>query len=98
MKFTTSAIAAYVVGVALGHRFTRVDLPAPLDWTAGPSLFPGRIIAGYNAGVKEYTAESWGAHVLSQCTQFSSCTSALAFQGTVPGPQLSVYLTNKKCS
>ena len=64
--------------------FKPVKLSEPLNWIAGPSLFPSQIIAGYNAPLDQYDAASWGEHVLSKCKEFSACTSAQVFQGAFP--------------
>jgi hypothetical protein len=59
-----------------------VNLTQPLNWVAGSYLFPGNLIAGYNADLTEYNATSWDAHILAACASFPACTSASAFQGT----------------
>ncbi|KAJ8507244.1 hypothetical protein ONZ45_g10374 [Pleurotus djamor] len=43
------------------------DLPSE-GYAAGPSLFPGRIIAGCNEDIDKYDADTWTAHVLRWCT------------------------------
>ncbi|PVH93594.1 hypothetical protein DM02DRAFT_603748 [Periconia macrospinosa] len=70
---------------SLAASFKPVKLTEPLNWTSGSYLFPGNIIAGYNANLTEYNAASWGAHVLAACESFTACTSALAFQATNSG-------------
>ncbi|KAL5428072.1 hypothetical protein PMIN04_001015 [Paraphaeosphaeria minitans] len=67
---------------SLAASFAPVALTPPLNWMADSSLFPGNIIAGYNANLTEYDAASWGARVLAACASFTACTSALAFQAT----------------
>jgi hypothetical protein len=67
---------------SLATIFEPVNLTPPLNWLAGPGLFPGNVIAGYNADLTEYDATSWGAHILEACAGFTACTSALAYQGT----------------
>jgi hypothetical protein len=83
MKLTSSTVAACLVGLAFGAEFVSVDLEAPLNWVAGTYLFPVEIIAGYNGIVEgsNYTAETWGAYVLSECETYTACTSAISYQG-----------------
>lgn len=66
---------------SLAASFTPVALTPPLNWVAGPRLFPGNVIAGYNANLTEYDATSWGLHILQACAGYTACTSAHAFQG-----------------
>ena len=61
--------------------FVPVALPAPQDWIAGPSLFPGRVISGDHGELKNYTAKSWATHMLNECKNQTSCTSVLSYQG-----------------
>ena len=63
-------------------RFERVPLTEPLNWIAGRSLFPGRVIAGYHAEVSDYDATSWAEKVLGDCKNYTACTSSLSYQGT----------------
>jgi len=65
--------------------YKRVNLSKPLNWIAGPSLFPGNVIAGYNADLSEYNAEGWAAYILKQCKAFSACTSTISNQATNSG-------------
>lgn len=84
VQFNTDVVAA----TAAALNFTQVALTPPLDWIAGPSLFPSQIIAGYNAPLDDYTAADWSAHILDACKSFSACTSADGFQGMfslIPG-------------
>ncbi|KAF2441584.1 hypothetical protein P171DRAFT_74145 [Karstenula rhodostoma CBS 690.94] len=70
---------------SLAASFAPVNLTAPLNWIADSYLFPGNVIAGYNANLTAYDATSWGAHVLAACAGFTACTSALAYQATNSG-------------
>lgn len=81
--FVTSAMADVKTDTT-GRTFEKVELTEPLNWLAGKSLFPGRVIAGYNANLDEYNAESWVQHVLEQGKAHKACTSVLAFQGAFP--------------
>lgn len=78
VQFNADVVAA----AAAALNFTQVALTPPLNWIAGGSLFPSQIIAGYNADLDEYTAETWSDHILDACKTFDACTSADGFQGT----------------
>lgn len=64
--------------------FERIQLPEPSSWAGGPRLFPGNVIAGYNADYEKHTAESWAAYVLQKSSAFDRCSTALAFSGASP--------------
>lgn len=95
MKSRTLAFTAHflALGVAMPvaqtealknntRTFVRLNLTEPMNWVAGNSLFPGRVIAGYNAGLDQYTsAEAWASYVLEKCKGFEACTSAYSVQG-----------------
>ena len=61
--------------------FKCLELEEPLNWSAGSTLFPGRVIAGTNADLGDFTAQTWAEHVLDWCKTFGTCTTAFAFQG-----------------
>ncbi|KAK1974936.1 hypothetical protein LZ30DRAFT_786648 [Colletotrichum cereale] len=84
---TVAAVAASVSAAPLEPRssFVQVPLPAPLNWVAGAPLFPSQLIAGYNADLGDYTAETWAAYVLDKCKSFSACTSSMTFSGINSG-------------
>ena len=63
----------------------KVDLPAPGNWLATSSLFPGNLIASYHGDVDKYTASSWNAYVLEKCQGYKACTSTASYQGTNSG-------------
>ncbi|KAL8383249.1 hypothetical protein RB595_006819 [Gaeumannomyces hyphopodioides] len=63
----------------------KVDLPAPNNWLTTSRLYPSNLIAGYNAAVAAYDAESWNAHILEKCQSFRDCTSTASWQGTNSG-------------
>ncbi|KAK6819660.1 hypothetical protein PG995_011058 [Apiospora arundinis] len=66
--------------------FARVNLPAPANWMAGSTLYPGNIIAAYNAEPAKYaTAESWAAYILAQCQGYRDCTSCISYSGINSG-------------
>ncbi|KAK1758800.1 hypothetical protein QBC47DRAFT_409635 [Echria macrotheca] len=69
--------------------FEKLDLPAPLNWSAGKSLFPGRVISGFHGDLDQYDAEGWAQHVLEQCKDptNSGCTTGLGFQATNSGDE-----------
>lgn len=67
---------------ATGADFKQLGLEKPLNWVAGPRLFPGNVIAGFNAELPQYNAQGWADYVLDQCKQYSACTSTISFQGT----------------
>ena len=78
--------AAAVIEPTLKFRdvlnYKRVKLDEPLNWSAGPRLFPAMVIAGFHASVPEYDADSWAEYVLDKCKQFSGvCTSTVSFKG-----------------
>lgn len=73
--------AALVPGLAQAADYVPVPLEEPLNWSAGRRLFPGNVIAGYNAGYGEYNKDTWAEHVLQQCKTFSACESSLSFSG-----------------
>jgi hypothetical protein len=61
--------------------FELVALAAPLNWLAGPSLFPRKMIASYHAELAEYEATDWADFVLQKCISYSRCRSTLSFSG-----------------
>ncbi|VUC32282.1 unnamed protein product [Clonostachys rosea] len=66
-------------------KYIRVLLEEPQKWVAGSRLFPGNVIAGYNAGLGDYNAESWSNYVFEKCKSFDQCTSSLAFSAINSG-------------
>ncbi|KAJ0160333.1 hypothetical protein CTA2_8148 [Colletotrichum tanaceti] len=80
---TALAASAGVSAAPLEARssFVEVPLPAPQNWSAGGSLFPGQLIAAYHADAKDYTANTWSAYVLEKCKGFTACTSSLSYSG-----------------
>ncbi|KAM4065053.1 hypothetical protein HRG_004606 [Hirsutella rhossiliensis] len=65
--------------------YVPVPLEEPLEWSAGNRLFPGNVIAGYNAGYEDYNKDTWAEHVLQQCKTFSACDSSLSFSAINSG-------------
>ena len=59
----------------------RVPLQPPLNWVAGSSLFPGRVISGYNDDYNKWNAETWAAHIVDECEKVGSAGSTHAFSG-----------------
>jgi hypothetical protein len=59
----------------------QVAFEPPLNWLAGPSLFPSKIIASYHAGLAEYNAISWADFVLQKCMNITACTSTSSYSG-----------------
>lgn len=64
----------------------KVDLKAPADWIAGPRLFPGNVISGYNADYHKYNAKHWEEYVLEKCKSFDQATSSISYSGKFPMP------------
>jgi hypothetical protein len=62
-------------------RFVQFDFEPPLNWLAGPSLVPSKIIAGYHADLAKYNAASWADFVLHKCTTYTVCTSTSSYSG-----------------
>ncbi|KAI1075667.1 hypothetical protein F5B20DRAFT_594806 [Whalleya microplaca] len=89
MKFNTLfAINVFIMTSQQTHlkaSFEKVDLKPPLDWTAGESLFPFKVIAGYNANLSEYDHQTWADYVLGECKKYDSCTSCISNQATNSG-------------
>ncbi|KHN94069.1 uncharacterized protein MAM_08078 [Metarhizium album ARSEF 1941] len=85
MKFTTLPILFAAATAVTAEEFERLHLPSPQNWIAGSRLFPGSIIAGYNADYDKYDAKSWAQHVLTQCKGYEACTSSLSFSGINSG-------------
>lgn len=81
MKLTLFTLFCTMATATTSAEFERLSLPDPQDWSAGKRLFPGNVIAGYNADYHKYDKESWAAHVLEQCKGFEACTSSLSFSG-----------------
>lgn len=87
MKVTallTSTLGALGVFAANGPAlkvFQQVPLPAPDNWVAGPRFFPGKVIAGYHAELKDYNATSWANHLMDECQNYMACASVEGFQG-----------------
>lgn len=80
MKFTLVAlVGAAATANAAGYQ--RLNLPDPQNWIAASSLFPGDVIAGYNADYNKYDKESWANYILDQCKGFSACTSTISYSG-----------------
>ncbi|KJZ73897.1 hypothetical protein HIM_06790 [Hirsutella minnesotensis 3608] len=65
--------------------YVPVALEEPLDWSAGSRLFPGNVIAGYNAELNKYTKETWAAYMLNQCKLYSACDSSLSYSAINSG-------------
>ncbi|WQF90297.1 hypothetical protein CDEST_15311 [Colletotrichum destructivum] len=84
---TALAASAGVSAAPLEPRssFVQVPLPAPQNWAAGGSLFPGQIIAAYHADAKDYTADTWSAYVLEKCKGYTACTSSLSYSAINSG-------------
>lgn len=64
----------------------KVDLKAPADWIAGPRLFPGNVISGYNADYHKYNAKHWEEYILEKCKSFDQATSSISYSGKFPMP------------
>ncbi|KLJ07465.1 hypothetical protein EMPG_17059 [Blastomyces silverae] len=77
MKATTllAAALAALAGGASGKIFVPVDLPPPGNWVPGPSLWPNRVLAGFNAAYSDFTLSAWINYMQNQCNQVSGCTS-----------------------
>lgn len=85
---SSSFISKVIVAAAVAPGFVQaadyvpVPLEKPLEWSAGRRLFPGNVIAGYNAGYEDYDKDTWAKHVLQQCKTFTACESTLSLSGT----------------
>ncbi|KAK7444348.1 hypothetical protein VKT23_015360 [Stygiomarasmius scandens] len=64
-----------------GADWKPVDLPGD-NFIAGPTLFPGQVIAGYNAPDNAYTAETWTKYVLDKAQSFDAARSCCSFSCT----------------
>ena len=61
--------------------FYPVPLPPPENWIAGRQLFPGQVIAGYNAIYDDYNADTWAKLILEKARGFEAATSCSSFSG-----------------
>lgn len=61
--------------------FKRLEIPSD-GYSAGRSLFPGRVMAGYNAEPDQYDADSWAKHIVEKCRSFGGATTAVSYSGT----------------
>lgn len=99
MRLTNLMVAATSLllhsTITTAASFKPVELDEPLNWTADDYLFPGNVIAGYNANLTEYNATTWGTHVLAACMSFTACTSALAFEGMMKPREQHVTKSNE---
>ncbi|KZL78849.1 hypothetical protein CI238_12822 [Colletotrichum incanum] len=84
---TVIAVSAGVSAAPLEPRssFVQVTLPAPQNWVAGGSLFPGQVIAAYHAELKDYSADTWSAYVLEKCKGYTACTSSMSYSAINSG-------------
>ncbi|GKT57157.1 hypothetical protein ColTof4_11309 [Colletotrichum tofieldiae] len=84
---TAVAVSAGVSAAPLEPRssFVQVALPAPQNWVAGGSLFPGQVIAGYHGELGNYTADAWSAYVLEKCKSYAACTSSITYSAINSG-------------
>lgn len=83
VQFLTTLLAVAATVNAAPERsrtFALVDLPSP-HYDAGPTLFPGNVIAGYDGKYKNYTSESFSQYVLSECKKYKACTSCISYSG-----------------
>ncbi|THU99530.1 hypothetical protein K435DRAFT_630891, partial [Dendrothele bispora CBS 962.96] len=55
------------------------------DYIAGPTLFPGQVIAGYNAPNDAYTAETWAKYILDKAKSFDAAKSCCSFSAINSG-------------
>lgn len=73
-----------LAGIAFAYDplcWERVPLVPPLNWVAGPSLFPGRVMSGYNDDYNKWNAETWAAHIVDECEKLNGVGSTHAFSG-----------------
>lgn len=81
--FISALVASMAVSVTTATgQFVPVNLPAPENWIAGTTLFPGRVLKGYNADLSAWDEQGWADHVLDQCKADPDCTGSFVFQGT----------------
>ena len=60
--------------------FYPVHLPGP-GYIAGPTLFPGRVIAGFHAKIEHYNPDTWARYILTQTRRYPTCTVVSSFLG-----------------
>ncbi|KAH9903694.1 hypothetical protein F4778DRAFT_781079 [Xylariomycetidae sp. FL2044] len=80
-----SAAAAAPPHFQTRDEFVRVPLEPPLNYQPGDSLFPSRVMQGWNDAPEAHTAETWAAYVLSQCEGSEGCTSSVTFSAINSG-------------
>ncbi|RDA87762.1 hypothetical protein CP532_2476 [Ophiocordyceps camponoti-leonardi (nom. inval.)] len=87
MKITSLLSAAALTSLASAIGYERIERQGKDNLIAGKRLFPGNVIAGYNADYGNYTAESWAQHVLDECkNKFAkSCDSTITFSAINSG-------------
>ncbi|KAI9151733.1 Phosphotransferase [Paramyrothecium foliicola] len=81
-------LALFVAGVVAASGslcWEPIQLDYPLNWQAGPRLFPGNVIAGYNDDYDNWDAESWAGHIVGECDQFERATSTHSFSAINSG-------------
>ncbi|KAF4580552.1 hypothetical protein EYR38_003151 [Pleurotus pulmonarius] len=64
--------------------FKRLDIPSD-GYSAGRSLFPGRVMAGYNAELDKYDADSWASYIVEECKAFGGDTTAVSYSAINSG-------------
>ncbi|OAA43621.1 hypothetical protein NOR_04196 [Metarhizium rileyi] len=84
MKYTLPVFIAAATAISAAE-YQRLHLPDPQNWIPGSSLFPGNVIAGYNANYNEHDKESWAALVLERCESYADCTSSATYSAINSG-------------
>ncbi|KAK8925494.1 hypothetical protein H634G_07667 [Metarhizium anisopliae BRIP 53293] len=75
------SLVASTVFIATGlAEFVPVNFTTPLNWLASQDLMNRKTCEDLSAPYKNFTAETWAAHVLNACQSTNcGCTSALGF-------------------
>lgn len=85
MQFSLALTAAILAATGMAQDqsrdFVQVELADPQNWIAGPSLFPGDVIAGYHADMDQYDTDSWAEYVLEKCKGQNACDSTSSYSG-----------------
>ncbi|RDA90768.1 hypothetical protein CP533_3610 [Ophiocordyceps camponoti-saundersi (nom. inval.)] len=87
MKPTSLLTAAALTSAVSATSYERIVMKGKENMIAGRRLFPGNVIAGYNADYGNYTADSWAQHVLDQCKNAftKSCDSTISYSAINSG-------------
>ncbi|PFH57842.1 hypothetical protein XA68_14495 [Ophiocordyceps unilateralis] len=87
MKPTSLLSIAALASAASAVRYERIVFSGQDNMVAGKRLFPGNVVAGYNADYGNYTSDTWAGYILDQCKTVykEACDSTISFSAINSG-------------